>query len=140
MIKTFTIHSSYQQEISPGKGSIIWLLSDEKKRPRKIAAITDVDKQNNIVGMQAVYKREKPLVERLQELVKGDSFTIDFSDYNEQENYTPREMYDTMRLQEKTAQLGSNFTKIAILLGVLAAIWFAYHALSDVSELRHNFM
>lgn len=139
MIKTFTIHSSYQQEISPGKGSIIWLLSDEKKQPRKIAAITDVDKQNNIVAMQAVYKREIPLVERLQELAKGDTFTIDFSAYNEQENYTPREMYNNMRVQEKTAQLGSNVTKVAILLGVLAAIWFAYHALGDVAALRQNF-
>ena len=140
MIKTFTIHSTYQQEISPGKGSIIWLLSDEKKRPRKIAAITDVDKQNNIVSMQAVYKREIPLVERLQQLVKGDTFTIDFTAYNAQENYNPREMYDNMRLQEKTARLGSNFTKAAILLGVLAAIWFAFHALGDVFELRQNFM
>lgn len=139
MIKTFTIHSSYQQEISPGKGSIIWLLSDEQKRPRKIAAITDVDKQNNIVAMQAVYKREIPLVERLQERVKGDTFTIDFSAYNEQENYTPREVYDNMRVQEKTAQLGSNFTKVAILLGVLGVIWFAYHALGDMFELRQNF-
>lgn len=140
MIKTFTIHSTYHQEISPGKGSIIWLLSDENKQPRKIAAITDVDEQNHIVAMQAVYKRERPLVKHLQQLVKGDTFSLDFSEYNEQENYVPRELYNNMRLQENTSQLGANVTKVAVLLGVLAALWFAYHAISNVSELSQNFM
>ncbi len=140
MIKTFTVHSTYHQEVSPGKGSIIWLLSDEKGRPRKITAITDINEKNEIVAAQAVYKREAPLVEHLGPLVKGDTFTLDFSHYNKQQNYAPREVYDNMRLQEKTGRLGSNFTKVVLIAGALAAIWFAYQAISNVSQLQQNLM
>jgi len=140
MTKTFNVHAVHHTEVSPGKGSIIWLLSDEKGKPRKINAITDIDADGFIEGFHAVYKREIPLVEQLQRVEKGDNFTIDFSAYNQQKNYLPREVLDNMREQEKAAGLSANFIKFLLFAGSLSAAWFAYAAVSDVSQMSLNFM
>ncbi|MGB0845950.1 MAG: hypothetical protein ACPGSM_04455 [Thiolinea sp.] len=140
MKKTFTVHAVHHKEVSPGKGSIIWLLSDEKGLPRKITAITDIDDKGVIDNMQAVYKREIPLVERLHSSEKGESFTIDFSIYNQQQNYAPREAYNNMRTQEKAAGFGAIATKAALAVGALAAVWFTYAAVSDVSQMSLKLM
>ena len=125
----------HHTEVSPGKGSIIWLLSDENGKPRKINAITDIDENGFIDRFHAVYKREIPLVEQLQHIEKGDNFTIDFSLYNEQLNYKPREVYNNMRKQEEVAGLSAGFVKFLLFAGGLAAAWFAYAATSDVAQM-----
>lgn len=139
MTKRFTVHAVYHKEISPGKGSIVWLLSDERGTPRKINGITAVDGNGVIDSIQAVYKRETPLIARLHNAQKGDSFAIDFSDYNQQCDYTPREAYNNLRGQEKASTLAANVTKVLVLLGAVVLLWFAYTAVSDLFQLKHNF-
>lgn len=93
MKKTFTIHDITRKEISPGKGSMVWFLTDEKGLPRKVNAITDVDKDGVVHGVNAVYSRETPLVTTLMYRDVGDEFSIDFSSFNNSHHYTPRKPY-----------------------------------------------
>ena len=134
MKKTFFVHASHHREISPGKGSIIWLLSDEKGRPRKVNAITDIDPQGLISPIQAVYKREIPLVERLHYTAKGETFELDFNPYNQEQNYQPREVYDNLRRQEQVAHFSGHVTRMLWILGGVVLCWFVFSALIHVSH------
>lgn len=91
MKKKFTIHEVSRKEISPGKGSMIWLLSDEKGIPRKVNAIADLDKDGVVNAIHAVYSRETPLVEALIYHFAGDELEIDFSAFNAKNRYEPRQ-------------------------------------------------
>ncbi|MEZ5478013.1 MAG: hypothetical protein R3E95_11195 [Thiolinea sp.] len=139
MNKTYTVHASHHKEISPGKGSIVWLISDERGMPRKVAAITSLDEQGVIETVQAVYRREIPLVERLQHTDKGSQFSIDFSRFNQDQNYLPREAYRNLRNQEKTAGLSAQVIRVLLALGTVALLWFAYTVFMDVMQMNANF-
>ncbi len=145
MRKSFTVRDVHHKEISPGKGSIIWLLEDEKGLPRKVNAITDVAPDGVIQKMRSVYRREAFLVERLQQVVEGQTFIIDFTAYNTRENYAPRDayadprnVYADMRTRESVGKLASTFTKAAMIAGIFVVLWFFYSAVTDVSQMRLN--
>jgi len=138
MKKTFTVHGLQHKEISPGKGSITWLLSDEKGVPRKIAGVTTIDKAGVIETITSVYKREIPLVKRLHAVEKGDTFTLDFSDFNEKEGYAPRDVYDDMRSVEKASGLAAGAHKYLLMVGAVAVLWFTYTAFNDISMMGLN--
>ena len=139
MKKTFTVHGLQHKEVSPGKGSITWLLSDEKGEPRKIIGITDIDKEGVIDTITPVYKRETPLVKRLYAAEKGDVFDIDFTEFNRKEGYKAREVYDDMRTVEKASGLAAGTQKYLLLSGAVALLWFTYTVLNDISLMGLNF-
>lgn len=140
MKKTFTVHSLQHKEVSPGKGAISWLLSDEKGRPRKITGVTHLDKEGAIETITPVYKRETPLVNRLYLAEKGDVFDIDFTEFNRREGYKAREVYDNMRTVEKASGLAAGVKKYLLILGAVALLWFTYTVLHDVSLMELNFI
>lgn len=139
MKKIFTLHALQHKAVSPGKGSITWLLSDEKGVPRKITGITTIDPEGVIATITPVYKREAPLVDRLYSAEKGEIFEIDFTGFNDQQGYAPRDAYDDMRAVEKAGGLAANTRKYLLLLGAVALLWFTYTALNDVSLMELNF-
>lgn len=136
MKKTFTVREMHHKEISPGKGSIVWLLADEAGLPRKVNAITDVAGDGVIEKMRPVYKRETPLVERLHYMNEGQTFIIDFSSYNQQENYAPREVYSHMRTLERVGNTATLINRSVMLGGLLVVLWLAYGLFTDLIELQ----
>ncbi len=140
MKKTFTVHSFYHKEVSPGKGSITWLLSDEQGMPRKVNGVTDIDEEGVIEAIHSVYKRETPLVERLYAAEKGDRFTIDFTEFNQREGYKSRQVHRDMQTREQVAGLATNTRKYLLVVGAVALLWFTYTALTDVSMMELNFL
>lgn len=140
MKKTFTVHSFFHKQVSPGKGSITWLVSDEKEVPRKVSGVTDIDSDGVIEAIHPVYKRETPLVERLYAAEKGDQFTIDFSEFNRREGYKPRQVQRDMQTKQQVADLASNTRKYLLFAGAVALLWFTYTAVTDVSIMELNFL
>ena len=138
MTKTFTVQEIQHKEISPGKGSIIWLLADERGLSRKVNAITDIDANGVIQKMRPVYKRETPLVERLHYVNEGQRFSLNFSAYNKQENYAPREVYTNMRSIEKVGSLAKGVSRFIMLAGLLLVCWLAYGLFNDVMQMQLN--
>ncbi len=139
MKKTFTVHCFHHKEVSPGRGAMTWLTSDEKGLPRKITGITHIDEEGVIEAIVPVYRRETPLVKRLYAAEKGDVFEIDFSEFNRQEGYQAREVYDDMRTVEKVSGLAAGAWKYLLLLGAVALLWLAYTAFNDISIMELNF-
>lgn len=139
MKKTFTVHGLQHKEVSPGKGAITWLISDEKGVPRKITGVTDIDNEGVIETIAPVYKRETPLVNRLYAAEKGDVFDIDFTEFNRKEGYKAREVYDDMRTVEKASGLASGAGKYLLMLGAVALLWFTYTVSNDISIMGLNF-
>lgn len=135
MIKTFTIRAVTHKEISPGRGSIVWQLTDESGNPRKVSAITTLDKNGYIDHMQAIYKRERPLVEALQQRDEGETFTKDFSKFNRENGYVAREMYNNMNVAQSTAAVGKRVNRVFMVGSLLALLWLAYYAFSGFSSL-----
>jgi len=121
MKKTFTIHDITRKEISPGKGSMVWFLTDEKGLPRKVNAITDVDNEGVVQAVHAVYSRETPLVTTLVYRDLGDEFSIDFSNFNSHHHYPPREPYKPHRL-DRHRRIRAEAIWPILWLGVLALL------------------
>lgn len=140
MKKTFTVHNFYHKEVSPGKGSMTWLVSDEKGVPRKVNGITNIDRDGVIDAIHPVHKRESPLVERLYASEKGEIFNIDFTEFNQREGYKPRQVQQDMRNKEQVAGLAGNTRKYLLYAGAVALLWFTYTALNDVSMMELNFL
>lgn len=139
MIKTYTIHSATCKEISPGKGSVIWLLSDEQGVPRKVSGIAELDAKGAATSIQAIYSRETPLIEMLQRRQVNETFTIDFSDFNKEHTFVEREAYQHMRRNEQVQGLSANAWKVMwgiIILGLLA---LAYTGVSSIASMKDNF-
>lgn len=84
MKKTYTIQSLVCTEISPGKGSMVWQLRDAgDQRVRRVNGISTLDKQGLIESVRSIYAREAPLVEELLLYHEGDTFSIDFTGFNQ---------------------------------------------------------
>lgn len=82
MIKTFLVHAVKTTQVSPGKGLITWLVTDENRIPRKVLGVTETDEQGFVKAVKPVYSRETPLVDALKTLVRGDMVTVDFRPFN----------------------------------------------------------
>lgn len=128
MSKTFTVRAVTHKEISPGKGSIVWQLTDESGNPRNVSAITTLDTKGHIDTIQAIYKREKPLVETLRDREEGDVFTPDFSKFNREHGYVSREIYNNMNVMQSAATVGKRVNRAFVVGSMLALLWLVYYA------------
>ncbi|WP_157832841.1 hypothetical protein [Thiolinea disciformis] len=139
MKKTYTIESMTFKEISPCKGSAVWLLSDEKGMPRKVSGIVELDAKGLIEKINAIYSREEPLVESLKNRSEGDTFTIDFTGFNEQHSFPERDIYQNMRRHEQTQGLGRNAWRIVWVLLIMGLLMLAYTGVNSVVSMKDNF-
>jgi len=137
MKKTFTVQSVKNNSISNGKGALVWQLSDELDRPRKVTGVTTLDKQGRILSTRAVYERETPLVERLLQQNEGDTFSIDFGPINAALDYQKREVYTNMRKIQQIGRLGDWVTQLLWALIVLVSCWLIWVLFDSVSHFIH---
>jgi hypothetical protein len=135
MKKTFTIHSVTRSTISPEKGSISWIVSDESGRERKVSGVTTLDRDGRINSARSVYKREEPLVAELLLRNKGETFTIDFTAFNEANAFMTREAYANMYRHERLASLGQQVWRVLAVLGVVAVLWLGWTLFVSMNEL-----
>lgn len=94
MIKTFLVHAVKATETSPGKGIMVWLVTDENRVPRKVMGLTELDSQGLVTAVKPIYSRETPLVSALSTLVRGDLVTVDFRPFNLANQYEERLVYE----------------------------------------------
>lgn len=93
MLKTFTLQTISHQQQTAENGLITWEVFDEKSELRQVTGITSLSPQGFIKNVQSVHRREMPLVEMLSQRTEGDTFSIDFSLFNQTFGYPPREVY-----------------------------------------------
>jgi hypothetical protein len=131
MIKTFLVHAVKATEVSPGKGLITWLVTDENRIPRKVMGITETDERGVVKAVKPVYSRETPLVEALTPLVRGDMITIDFRPFNLTHDYEGRIAYSPVDAEQRF--LIPRLSKLVALATLAAAVGIAlvvtYHYL-----------
>ncbi len=87
MIKNYTIKETRFKEISTSKGSLRYVLEDERGERRTVMAIAKLGLTKKIKSVQPIHNREMPLVEALSKASLNDSISIDFLAFNK---YTPR--------------------------------------------------
>ncbi|WP_028487602.1 hypothetical protein [Thiothrix lacustris] len=138
MKKTYTIQSIVCTEISPGKGSMAWQLRDNAdERLRKVSGISTLDKNGLIESVRSIYTREAPLVEELLLCQEGDTFSIDFSDFNQAQGYINREMYANMQKCERlSCMVGKLWRVLAVmaLLVILSLVWMLNSSMTKFSQ------
>lgn len=83
MIKTYKLKEYQCKEISPGKGSISYLLIDELGQERVVTAMATLGIIKKIKAVEPIYHRETPLVEALSKASINDQFDVDFSHFNQ---------------------------------------------------------
>lgn len=133
MIKTFLIHAVKSTQTAPGKGLIIWLVTDENRIARKVLGVTTTDEQGVIKTVKPVYSRETPLVAALTPLVRGDMVTIDFRPFNLIHHYEERLTYQRLDLDTDRQFLIPRLSKLAAMTSLGCALGVAlivtYHYL-----------
>lgn len=82
MYKSYTIKACKFKEISEGRGTISYLLVDEKGERRTVIAKAKCGFIKQIKLVEAIHHRETPLVEALANASINDTISIDFSDFN----------------------------------------------------------
>ena len=93
MLKTFTLHTISHQQQTAENGLITWEMLDEQSKLRQVKGITSLSQQGFIKNVQSVHRREMPLVEILSQRGEGDTFSIDFSLFNQTFDYQPRAVF-----------------------------------------------
>lgn len=93
MIKTFTLKAIDHEQATPQSGLITWHLVDENNHKRVVKAITELSRLGFIKTIRPRHDREMPLVEVLSYHVEGESFQVDFSNFNATHGYKPREVF-----------------------------------------------
>lgn len=134
MIKTFTIQDIVRTDISPEKGGMTWFLLDEQGKERRVQAVTDLDGAGEIAAVQPIFGRETPLVEELTQHAIGDTFTIDFTAFNQAQGYINREVYANMRKCEGMACLAQRAFKMLAVVAVVALLWLGWVFYSSVQH------
>ena len=137
MKKTYTIQSLVCTEISPGKGSMVWQLRDTAdERIRKVNGISVLDKNGLIESVRSIYTREAPLVEELL-VHHGDSFSIDFTDFNQVQGYINREMYVNMQKCERLSGMTNRLWRALAVAGILVVLslsWMLNTSMTKFSQ------
>lgn len=127
MTKTYTIQTVAHTAVSPGKGSITWQLQDKADgRVRKVSGVTDLDRNGAIESAHSIYVREAPLVEELLRHYEGDTFTIDFTGFNQAQGYIHREIYANMRKRERLGLLSHKAWRVLAVLSLLTLLWLGW--------------
>lgn len=134
MKKTYTIQSVTHTAISDEKGSIIWHLTEPGGRQRKVNGITSLDKVGLINSARPVYVRETPLVEALLPRNEGETFTIDFTEFNSAQGYINREIYANMRRSERLACMVSKTGRYLAVAGLLIVLWLTWTFYNSANE------
>lgn len=138
MKKTYTIQSLVCTEISPGKGSMIWQLRDAAdERIRKVNGISILDKNGLIESVRSIYTREAPLIEALLARHEGDSFSIDFTDFNQVQGYINREMYVNMQKCEHLSGMTNRLWRALAVAGILVVLslsWMLNTSMTKFSQ------
>lgn len=139
MKKTYTIQSVTHTVISPEKGSIIWQLVDTADdRQRKINGITTLDKDGVIEVARSIYAREAPLVEELLLHHEGETFTIDFTEFNKAQGYINREIYANMKKCERLTCLAQRVGQVLAVAAAVAVLWLGWTLFVSVNEFAHQ--
>lgn len=127
MKKTYTIQSVTHNAISPQKGSMVWQLLDaDDGRLRKVNGVTTLDNAGLVDSVRSIYARETPLVDELLLHDAGDSFTIDFSEFNQQQGYVERDMYLDMQNCAHLSTLSRRTWRVIAVLGLLVILWLSW--------------
>lgn len=82
MHKSFTVKESKFKKISSRKGAIDFYLVDEYGEKRTVSAIAKLGRNKKIASVEAVFKREKPLVDALAKSSLNDKIEVDFTGFN----------------------------------------------------------
>lgn len=139
MKKTYTIQSVTHTVISPEKGSMVWQLLDAADgRLRKVNGVTTLDKAGLVDSTRSIYLRETPLVEELLLLNEGDTFTIDFTGFNQAQGYINREMYANMQQCERLSCLTRKLGRVLAVAGVLIVLWLGWMLYGSMTEFAHQ--
>lgn len=134
MKKTYTVQSVTRTAISPEKGAIAWALQDEQGRERKVNGVTTLDKDGHITSARSIYSREAPLVEELLLHFEGDTFTIDFTEFNKAQGYINREIYADLQKCQRMSCLAREAGKVLAVAAVLAVLWLGWTFYASVNE------
>lgn len=127
MKKTYTIQSVTHNAISPQKGSMVWQLLDaDDGRLRKVNGVTTLDNTGLVDSVRSIYAREIPLVDELLLHDSGDSFTIDFSEFNQQQGYVERDMYLDMQNCEQLSNLSRRTWRVIAVVVLLVVLWLSW--------------
>ncbi len=127
MKKTYTIQSVTHNAISPQKGSMVWQLLDaDDGRLRKVNGLTTLDNAGLVDSVRSIYAREIPLVDELLLHDAGDSFTIDFSEFNQQQGYVERDMYLDMLNCEQLSNLSRRTWRVIAVVVLLVVLWLSW--------------
>ncbi|MDQ5769590.1 hypothetical protein [Thiothrix subterranea] len=127
MKKTYTIQSVTHNAISPQKGSMVWQLLDaDDGRLRKVNGVTTLDNAGLVDSVRSIYAREIPLVDELLLHDSGDSFTIDFSEFNQQQGYVERDMYLDMQNCEQLSNLSRRTWRVIAVVVLLVVLWLSW--------------
>ena len=127
MKKTYTIQSVTHNAISPQKGSMVWQLLDaDDGRLRKVNGVTTLDNAGLVDSVRSIYAREIPLVDELLLHDSGDNFTIDFSEFNQQQGYVERDMYLDMQNCEQLSNLSRRTWRVIAVVVLLVVLWLSW--------------
>lgn len=69
-------------EISKGKGSIEYQLTDEYGNERTVTAMANLNVLKKVTSIRPIYHRELPLIQALAQSKLNDSVIVDFSEFN----------------------------------------------------------
>ena len=69
-------------EISKGKGSIEYQLTDEFGNERTVTAMANLNLFKKVTSVRPIYHRELPLIQALAQSKLNDSVIVDFSEFN----------------------------------------------------------
>jgi len=112
MLKTFTLESRVDEQLSNTSGTVIFRVTDENNITRDISADTFLDENHVPQGVTASNKRELPIVEGLFRMEIGESTTIDFTLYNKtfnrEDNKTSNQIAheEVLKMQKENSLLG----------------------------------
>ncbi len=126
MKKTYTVQTVTHTPIAEDKGSIIWHLLEPDGRQRKVNGVTTIDKDGLIDSARSIYAREAPLVEALLPYNEGETFTIDFTEFNKAQGYINREIYTNMQRCEKFACMVHRVGRVLAVATVLVVLWLGW--------------
>ena len=78
----YTIIGCNFTEISSGKGSVEYRLTDDFGNERTVTAMAKLNYFNKVSSVRPIYCRELPLIRALAQTKLNQSVTVDFSEHN----------------------------------------------------------
>ena len=90
MEKVFTVNSIKYHLDSPTSNFIEWALVDERQQQRVVKGKAELTIQGYVKEIVPINRREMPLIEALTQHKPGESFGVDFSNFNKNFGYQNR--------------------------------------------------